>query len=227
MDEITTKDTPWSYSRLTAYESCPRRFHETTLLKGKWPEERSAQLDWGDAVHKALASALRDGTPLPTVFQIFQPLVDRVNDTPGELLVEDDCRWAITKDFQPTPWFSNKVWLRVIADAVKLNEDVALVVDWKTGKSTNADPVQLILTSLVMLVLFPKLQAVRSDFVWLNEDEHTTQVVYRNEAADHWATLLPRVKSLQQAIVDNHFPPKPGRYCAKWCPVKSCEFWGK
>jgi len=225
--EVKTKEFNWSYSRLKAHEICPKRYYETQILKNKWPEARSTHLDWGDAVHVAMATALKNGTPLPTVFRIFQHWIDKINRTPGELLVEEDCKWAITRDYRPVPWFSKNVWLRVIADAVKIDGDVALVVDFKTGKSDNADPVQLILVSLVMLILFPELKAVRSDFLWLNEDSQTTQVVYRNEAADHWAELLPRVQLLEVATRDNHFPPKPNRFCAKWCPVKSCEHWGK
>jgi hypothetical protein len=227
MNIVAATPIAWSFSRLKAFEDCPRRYHETQIKKDKWPEKRSAQLDWGDAVHKALATALRDGTPLPTVFRIFQHWIDKVNRTAGELLVEDDCKWAITRQFEPTPWFAKNVWLRVVADAVKLDNDAALVVDWKAGKSANADPIQLILTSLVMLIMFPELKAVRSDFIWLQEDSQTTQVLYRNEAVDYWAGLLPRVKLLEVATRDNHFPPKPNRFCARYCPVKSCEFWGK
>jgi len=225
MTIVNGKEIAFSYSRLKSYEDCPRRYYETQV-KRAWPEDRSAQLDWGDAVHKALANALR-GTPLPTEFQIFQSWVDKVNRTPGELLVEEQCKWAITREFKPVPWFAKSVWLRVVADAVKLDSDVALAIDWKTGKSLNADPVQLTLTSLVLLCLFPQLLAVRSDFIWLQEDSQTTQVLYRHEAPDQWAEIIPRAKLLERATREGDFPPKPNRFCAKYCPVKSCEYWGK
>ena len=219
------KEAAWSYSKLTSFEVCPRRYYEIDVLKN-WPKERSAQLDWGDDVHEAMAKALRTGEPLPLMFQIFQKWIDKINAAPGELLIEEQCRWAITRDFVPTTWFSNKVWLRCIADAVKINKDVALVVDWKTGKSRNADPVQLMLTSLMMLIQYPKLQSVRSDFVWLQEDTNTTQVLYRNEAADQWAEIMPRVEKLQLATANEEFPPRPNRFCEKWCPVRTCEYFG-
>ena len=228
MDEVLgqPKDTAWSYSRLHGFEICPRRFHENDIKKA-WPKDTSPQLDWGDAVHAAMATALKTGEPLPTVFRIFQKWIDKVNRTPGELLIEDDARWAITREFMPTPWFSDKVWLRTVADAVKLDYPTALIVDWKAGKSANADPIQLILTSLVCLVQFPEVECVRSDFIWLQEDSQTTQVLYRNEAADQWAELLPRVELLQRAIATNNFPPRPNRFCRNYCNVKSCEYWGK
>ena len=95
------------------------------------------------------------------------------------------------------------------------------------GQSLNVDPVQLMLTSLMLFVQFPELQCVRSDFVWLQEDSQTTQVLYRSEAAEAWAEILPRVTKLEKAFENDHFPPMPGRFCKKWCGVRSCEYWGK
>lgn len=217
----------WSFSRLKAFEDCPRRYYETTVLKNKWPEERSEQLSWGDAVHKAMADALRNNKPLPLAYVMYQPWVDKVARTKGELLVEDQCRWAITREFKPTTWFSKAVWARSMADAVKVNDDVALIVDWKTGKSRNADTVQLEMMALVAFCQFPGVQKIRADFVWLQEDEHTPIVVDREEAADKWAEIMPRVERLRDATEENLFPPKPGNFCRSWCPVKSCEYNGK
>jgi hypothetical protein len=102
-----------------------------------------------------------------------------------------------------------------------------MVIDWKAGKSANVDPVQLLLTSLMMFIQFPKLDRVVSIFAWLKEDHQTRQAVYRDEAADHWAEIMPRVERLRQATLKNNFPPQPGRFCRNWCPVKSCEYNGR
>jgi hypothetical protein len=227
-----TKSFSWSFSRLKAFEDCPRRYHETQVKKGAnggplWPEEPSAILAFGDAVHKAMAVALRTNTPLPTKYKQFQQWIDKVARTDGELLIEDECQWAITREMKPCAWFAKDVWLRTVADAVKLDGDVALVVDWKTGKSLNGDPIQLLVTSLMALIQFPDLQCVRSDFVWLQEDSQSTQVVYRHEAADHWREIMPRVKRLESAVIADNFPPIPNRFCRSWCPVRSCEYHGK
>jgi PD-(D/E)XK nuclease superfamily len=227
MDATTAQPKPfaWSYSRLKAYEDCGRRYYETQIAKNF--TDKTSDQTWGDAVHAALATALKTGTPLPTKFHIYQKWVDKVVDTKGELLVEDDCRWAVNRELKPVPWFAKDVWLRCIADAVKLDYPVALVVDWKAGKSANVDPIQLTLTSLMMFLQFPKLQAVRSDFVWLQEDYQTTQSLYRKECADQWALLMPRVERLRQAHLIDNFPPTPGRFCKRWCPVSSCEHHGR
>jgi len=229
MNALTAPPKPfaWSYSRLKAFEDCPKRYYETQVLKNKWPEQRSEQLEWGDAVHLALAKTLREKTPLPTVFKLCNKWVAKVEDTPGEMLIEDDCRWAVSRALQPVPWFAKNVWLRCIADVVKLDPPLATVIDWKAGKSANVDPMQLTLTSLMLLLQFPDIHGVRSDFIWLQEDDFTTQMLYRNEAADKWAEIMPRVSRLAAAAMANRFPAKPNRFCKRYCVVADCEFHGK
>ena len=235
MDATTAQPKPfaWSYSRLKAFEDCGRRYYETQIAKNF--TDKTSDQTWGDMVHAALAQALRTGTPLPTKFHmLYQKWVDKVVNTDGELLVEDDCRWAVNRELKPVPWFAKDVWLRCIADAVKIDYPadiapygVALVVDWKAGKSANVDPIQLTLTSLMMFLQFPMLRAIRSEFVWLQEDYSTIQSLYRNEAANHWSLLMPRVERLRQATMKDNFPPMPGRFCKRWCPVTSCEHHGR
>jgi hypothetical protein len=220
----------WSYSRLKGFETCPRQFYETQVLKDKWPEPRSENLSFGDAVHAAMAEALRTGKPLPLAHKAYQHWIDKVARTPGEMLVESECRWALTRELVPTTWFSDKTWLRSVADVVKvdLNEPAtALVVDWKTGKSINVDPMQLTLTALMCFAQFPELLRVRADFVWLQEDSQTTQVIDKPEVAGLWADILPRVERFRKAMELEHFPPQPNRLCKRWCAVRDCEYWGK
>jgi len=52
-------------------------------------------------------------------------------------------------------------------------------------------------------------------------------VIYRNEAPEQWAEILPRVKLLEHAVANDNYPPKPNRFCKNYCPVKSCEYWGR
>jgi hypothetical protein len=231
MDAINApRNFSWSYSQLTGFETCPRRFHESRKKdpdgKPVWPEEKSDMLIYGDVVHRALAESLRTGTQLQSKHKIHQHWIDKVLRTEGELLVEEDCKWAINREMKPVPWFAKDVWLRCIADAVKLDGEVALVVDWKAGKSANCDPVQLTLTSLMVMLQFPKVLCVRSDFIWLQEDAQTTQTIYRNECAQHWAAIMPRVTRLEQAFVKDNFPPTPNRFCRRYCPIRSCEYHG-
>ena len=54
----------WSYSMLTAFETCPHQFYRVRVLKDVVEEQGEAAL-WGDRVHKALENRVRDQEPLP------------------------------------------------------------------------------------------------------------------------------------------------------------------
>lgn len=214
----------WSYSKLKNYDGCPRRYDEVDLKKNYVePVEPGGPLDWGNRVHKAMAEALT-GNPLPPEMVDYQLWIDRVLAGPGTLLVEQ--KYAITKDFKPTQWFAPNVWFRAIGDAVRIDEIVALILDWKTGKVIN-DPIQLMLTAQAIFAHFPDVQKVRSEYVWLQDGCTTHEIFDRSTIHTLWPPIFERVTRLEQSTETNNFPPKPSGLCKRHCPVKTCEFYGK
>lgn len=219
----TAKEWSWSYSKLKNFEVCPKRNYEVDIAK-TYQDSGGEALTWGNAVHDALAKALKNNTPLPTEMAAYEYWVDRVRRGTGELLVEQ--KYAITRDFQKTEYFAKNVWYRGIGDVVRLNTNVALVLDWKTGKVLE-DSVQLMLMAQCLFSHFPALTHVRSSFVWLKDDCETPELLTRQEVADQWIGLLDRVNGMERAHKEMNFPPKPGRLCRSYCPVTSCPFHGK
>lgn len=214
----------WSYSKLKNFDSCPKRHYEIDIAK-TYREDDSDQLVWGDKVHKAFAAALKSTTGvLPDEMKDYQSWIDRLRAGAGELMVEE--KYALTKDFQPTEWFGPRVWMRGICDALRIDGPVALAVDWKTGK-IKVDSTQLMLMAQCIFAHFPEVKVIKTKFVWLQEDCDTTETYYRSTIAEEWIPLLPRVEALENAAKTVDYPPKPGRLCAKWCPVTSCPYHGK
>jgi len=217
------KEWAWSYSKLKNYDVCPKRMYEVDVTKN-FADSGGEALTYGNAVHDALAKALGKKIPLPAEMAHLQYWVDRVSRGSGELFVEQ--KYAITRDFKPTTYFAHDVWYRGIGDVVRVDNDLALVVDWKTGKILE-DSVQLMLMAQCLFSHFPKLKYVRSEFVWLKEDCTTPELFTRKEVADYWVELLPRVQKMEQSFQQMSFPPTPNRLCKSWCPVTSCPFHGK
>ena len=60
-----------SYSSVKDFEGCPRRYHEVRILK-KFKSQDTAATMYGTAVHKAFEDYIRDGTPLPEQFKMFE-----------------------------------------------------------------------------------------------------------------------------------------------------------
>lgn len=219
------KEWSWSYSKLKNFDTCPKRHYEIDLAKN-YAEESvpGGPLDWGNAVHRALAAAIMRTAALPDDMKMFQVWVDRVLAGPGQLFVEQ--KYAITRDFQPTTYFARNVWYRGIGDVVRIYRDVALILDWKTGKPLE-DPVQLMLMAQCLFSHFPQVVRVRSEYVWLKDESTTPEVFDRQEVADQWRSLLPRVTALETATKAQLFPPKPSGLCKRHCVVTSCPFHGK
>lgn len=119
---------PWSYSRLTAYETCPRRFLLTTLEK-KVIEPQTAATIWGNDVHKALELAIKGTKPLEPKHEKYAPIVKRVTAQPGKKLVE--FKFGLTQALKPTEFFAKDVWVRGVIDFGLLKPATALALDWK------------------------------------------------------------------------------------------------
>lgn len=211
-----------SYSRLKNYETCPKRHYEVDIAKHF--KDDTEQLDWGNRVHKAMADAVSGKSPLPSEMKDYQKWIDRYRGGKGEILVEQ--KYALTRDFQATEYFSPRVWWRAIGDLVKIDGPVALGADWKTGKVLHDAP-QLMLLAACIFAHHPQVQRVKTEFVWLKDDCTTPELFTRESIVNEWAHVLPRIKALEQASITMDFPPKPGRLCKRHCPVLSCPFYGK
>lgn len=216
------KEWSWSYSKLKNFEVCPKRMYEVDINKSYVePEDPDGPLAWGNRVHDALAKAIGKGVPLPPEMTMYQGWVDRVMKGPGSLYVEQ--KYAITRQFQKTEYFAKDVWYRGVGDVVRIDRDLALVLDWKTGKILE-DSVQLMLMSQCIFSHFPQVKYVRSEFVWLKDDCTSPELFTRQEVADQWVGLLDRVHGMEAASKALNYPPKPGRLCRSYCPVASCIF---
>jgi hypothetical protein len=221
------KNFAWSYSKLKNYDSCPKRYYNVDVAK-LVREEESESLQYGNAVHKALADAISGKQPLQPTFSHLQKWVDRVTGgIEGAIVVEQQL--AIRKDFGPTTWFGHDAWYRGIADVIKAigepGQRVAVVIDWKTGKILE-DGVQLALMAACVFAHNPDIQKIRTEFVWLKEDATTRADFTRDDLASVWNGVLPRVAALEQAHKNVDFPPKPGNLCRRYCPVTSCPHHG-
>ena len=213
----------WSYSSITLFDQCPKKYYHLRVAKDI-KEEESEHISYGNAVHKALADAIAGTAPLPKPFESLGQWVEKITKTDGIILVEQQL--AITKELNPTEWFGKDAWYRGIADVIKIVGPVAVVVDHKTGK-IQEDGSQLALMAQCVFAHHPQVQKIRTEFWWLKEDATTRADFTREDMVSVWAGLLPRVKALEDAYASNNFPPKPGYLCRRFCPVTSCPHHGE
>ncbi len=216
---------PWSFSSLTSFETCPKRYYHIKVAKDVLDVPGDAAV-WGSEVHTKLEARVRDGTSLPVSIRQYEPLAAVISNSPGQKLVE--YQLAVDKALTPVDWGSASAWCRGIVDVGVLGNKKALLADWKTGKR-KPESDQLQLFAGLAFAHFPNLEVVQTAFVWLKEGKIDRKVFTKSDIPAIWQTFTPRVIRLERAYSDGKFPPKPSGLCSKWCPVpkSKCEFSGR
>lgn len=227
MAPITTRVGPrpftWSYSRLKNFEACPKKHFEVEIAKNvKEPDGES--LKWGNAVHEAFANRLSKNQAFPEGMEMYEPWAQKLLTSPGNVYVEN--KLALTKDFAACEFFAHNVWFRAVGDVIKVNGDVALIVDWKTGKILE-DSVQLALSAACVFAKYPEVKRIRSRFAWLKENATTDEDFTPEDMPNLWKHLWPRIEALEHAHNTTTYPASPSGLCKRFCPVASCPYFGK
>jgi len=214
----------WSYSALTAFETCPRRFQLTRVTKQVRESQTEATV-WGNKVHKALEDFARSGKPLTPDLEKYAKYVKKIQSYEGKRVVEE--RVALDRNFRPTTWMAKDVWVRGIIDIGVVGSEKAYLLDWKTGKR-RPDSNQLKLFAALAFAMYPWVDKVVTGFIWLKTSEFDKEVFTRDQLPDIWSEFMPRLKRVAIAYDQDKWTPKPSGLCKNWCPVGSqhCEFCG-
>ena len=67
-----TKSPAWSYSSITLFDQCPKKYYHLRVAKDIKEPESEAML-YGTAVHKAAEDYIKDDKPIPEKFSFMEP----------------------------------------------------------------------------------------------------------------------------------------------------------
>jgi len=209
----------WSFSSLKDFTNCPRQYHEVKVLQ-RFKKTASKQMLYGSAVHKALEDYTKDNTPLPKNYERFKATVDAFLNIPGEKYAEH--QMALTSDLEPCSFGYSERWVRGIADLLVVDNDVAYVVDYKTGSNRYPDPDQLKLMALMVFEHFETVQTVKGGLMFVMHDSFYTQEYDRKDKDVLWKSFRDKVAQLNESMANGEWPARPTPLCG-WCPVNTCE----
>jgi len=214
---------PWSYSALSDFESCPKKYWELRVKK-RYPREDTEATIWGKEVHTAMEYRVKEGRALPSWGTKWENIAEKLvsqKHKGAQVLTEEQL--AISHDFQPTTWESSTAWARCILDVVVIDGPVCTSIDWKTGKIKPSK--QLEMSAGIIFCHNPKVEVVKTAFFWLKHNEVTRAEYQRKDIPKIWNEFLPRVKRLELAYENDKWLEKPSGLCSGYCPVKTCKFW--
>lgn len=216
---------PWSYSLLSAFELCPRKFASEKILKTV-PEKKFEQREGGIDEHAAFDQYMRGKKPLPMSLRHHAPYLDRLKSATGEQFPEQ--KVGLTRQYIPTGFFDADVWYRGIIDYAKVNEDKGkgLVLDWKFGKNRVKDNTQLWLFCATLFAYFPHLSEVTAGYYYARLKSLQSIKIVRNQVMTIWGQVEHRVEHMEHSVKMHDFPPRQCFLCKRHCPVTACEFNG-
>ena len=213
---------PWSYTSLSTYEQCPRKFFLTRITK-EAKDVFGPEAAEGMRVHKALELAVNGTQALPAEYSQYNNIVQAFRTAPGQKFTEN--RFGLTAQHTPTKFFAKDVWFRGVIDLKIVGKKTAVAVDYKTGR-VKTDGDQLKLFAAATFAQHPHVQKVKTRYLWLKYDQTTGKEYLREQLPEIWDSFAPRLQRMQTAEDKNRWLPNPSGLCG-WCPVgpELCEHW--
>ena len=217
---MTHKVAPWSYSKIKAFEQCPKQFYHDKILKEVPFKETEATL-YGTAFHTAAEDYIGKDVPLPGKFSFAQKMLDSLKNKQGDKLCE--LKLGITEDLEPCGFYDDNVWFRGIADLVILDGDLAWIIDYKTGKSSRyADKGQLELMALTVFAHFPQVKRIRAGLLFVVANDLVKASYTDFDKEELWRKWLAKHAAMKKAFDVEVWNPRPSGLCRKHCPVLEC-----
>ena len=217
----------WSFSRIKAFQQCPKQFYHEKVLK-QYPFKESEATLYGTAFHEAAEEYIRDGGELDPRFDYAKDMLDVLDAKKGEKLCE--IQMGLTRNLKPCGFYDKDVWFRGIADLIILDREgkVAWVIDYKTGKSARyADKGQLELMALATFKHYPEVETVRAGLVFVVSNDLIKDRYTLEDEERLWRKWLSNHRDMEAAFEKDVWNPKPSGLCKAWCPVLECPHNGK
>ncbi len=223
--------TSWSYSSISMFKQCPKKYFEIRVAKSVKDEDNEAS-SYGHEVHGAAEHYFKNDEPIPEKFGYMKPIVEAAAQLPGTKFVEFKMGVKKTSDgFAPCDFFAGDVWWRGISDLTVVAKRKAYIIDWKAGKSTRyADLKQLDLLAGATFVHFPQVETVEAVLVFVACGELVPEQpkVYQRELMGSYLSVFDaELERLENAMETGNFPPVQSGLCFRHCAVLDCIYNGR
>ena len=214
--------TPWSFSKIKAFEQCPKQFYHEKILK-EYPFVQTDAILYGNEFHKAAEDYVSSDTPLPKRFSYAQAMLDSLNDKRGVKLCEQ--KVGVTENLTACRFDDKDVWFRGIIDLLIVDTlgETAWVIDYKTGKNARyADKGQLELMALSVFINYPEVKKIKAGLVFVVSNDLIKAKYHEYDTSSLWDKWLGKYEAMKTAADKNVWNPRPNGLCKRHCSVTVC-----
>lgn len=223
------KFAPYSYSRISSFQTCARKFKYTYIDKADKKPQNMEPLLKGGAVHHIL-----ENHPWPSTHKLapqYQHIVDKFLRTEHgkKLMFRESTRefdFGLDKDLVPCGYNDEHAIFRGSVDYIFIENGVLYLVDWKTGKYKEQrwqTYDQLMFYGLYFFIRYPNVNKIHISYVYIeHENLHNDLTLERKWLDDYKEKLLNAINEIETEEV---FPKtvKNQKLC-DWCEFQlHCE----
>jgi hypothetical protein len=219
------KPITWSYSSLSLYQQCPKKYYHLKVAKDI-KEPLGEAIIFGNEIHKIAEEYVGKGLPIPEKYSQIEPALKSLRDMPGKKLCEN--KLGLTAELEPCGFFDKNVWWRGVADIIILQGDTALTVDYKTGKSSKyAELKQLEIVSLAIFKHFPEIKKVKGGLLFVIANAFLKDNYHVDQQDVMWSKWIADRKRMAASYANNVWNARPSGLCRNHCVVLSCPHNGR
>ena len=210
----------YSFSSISSFQECPRKYHETRILK-LHPVVETEAMRWGTEIHLKCEEYLRDGKPIgETGIPALQDILDSLKGLEGGMNCE--LEMSFDRNFNPTPFRTAASWFNGITDVAVINRTRAFIGDFKTGGDKYPKVKQLELMALMIMLHIPEVQTVDGALLFVVPGTIVNGSYKRSDIEkykNYWMVEAGKIESSEQVGI---WPAKSSGLCP-WCPCEDCE----
>ena len=207
---------PWSYSRLSTIETCPKQYdyYYNQRMPGFRPSSPAA--DRGTDTHDLAEQYLLGNVP------IYPPILQGVATHAMMLKAKKatpELKLAVSDQWEPCEYEDKSAYFRGILD-VHYVEDLGdgwervHIQDWKTGQVYDSHEDQMDTYVALAAPYHPKAKEYVTRLIYIDQGYVSKPKVREAKRVIPIKLMLDgRIKNAEEETI---FPVKPGNYC-KWC----------
>lgn len=208
----------WSLTGLLNFESCPQRAYLQYVLKADQPtiDDPNHPLERGKRIHSEVEAYIKGDTDVfPSSGKKLKEEIEFCKEQ--NAAVEE--KWGFTDEWEPTDFFGENVWCRMVTDAYVKLDTSSIIYDWKTGKSIGNEVKYMQQMQLYAIGAFmrdPDIDRIDVQLSFLDDGK------IRNKSFERGNKVNQLVKRFQERgnrmVNSTTFPAKPNPMNCKWCP---------
>lgn len=203
---------PVTHTKISNYNNCPHKAYRLYVAKDiPYTGPSSKQGHDGIDIHKQIENYMRHkGSLDPKLAKHVDPLI--------ALGASPEVQIGLAEDRTPTNYWGDDVFMRVVVDAFVVRDDVAFIVDWKTGNPKYEDKRELAMQAVGIQACYPGVKKIIGSYLWIRDDKLGQE--YDLSSTDRaWHGTVSKAQEME---ADKIWIKKPNPLCA-YCPVKDCE----